>query len=251
MNKYAKVIVNADDLGISLDVNDAVFELMAQGRVTSATIMANGEAVDDAVRRTRDFPNCSFGIHLNLTKNRPLTRKSELTVLLNPDGSFSEYAVRAAPLTSGLRTAILAEFSTQVQFLISQGISISHFDSHHHIHTIPGLFGVLKTLQVKFKVSKVRLSMNVYSVRQTKSIMFRKALWNLSLRVFRKTVTTQYFTALATFYDRMNTFTRVPKSIELMVHPGSSRFTSETELLRVDLLKTCPFELVPINYNQL
>ena len=65
------VIVNADDLGINHVVNDAIFDLMARSRVTSATLIANGPAIDDAVRGAREFSFVSFGIHLNLAEFEP------------------------------------------------------------------------------------------------------------------------------------------------------------------------------------
>jgi hypothetical protein len=67
------VIVNADDLGMSREVNDAIFELMSRGRISSATILANAPATRDAARRAQAFPRCSFGVHLNLTQFEPLT----------------------------------------------------------------------------------------------------------------------------------------------------------------------------------
>ena len=68
-----RIIINADDLGISQEVNDAIFGLMAEGKVTSATILANGPAVEEAARRVAEFPECSFGVHLNLTEFKPWT----------------------------------------------------------------------------------------------------------------------------------------------------------------------------------
>ena len=56
-----ELIVNADDLGISRKVNQATFDLMEQGRVTSATLLANGPNVEEACERIHEFASCSFG----------------------------------------------------------------------------------------------------------------------------------------------------------------------------------------------
>ena len=44
-----KIIINADDLGLSCLVNDEIFSLIANGRITSSTIMANAPATEDAL----------------------------------------------------------------------------------------------------------------------------------------------------------------------------------------------------------
>lgn len=75
-----QIIVNADDLGISSEVNDAIFGFIRSGLVTSATMLANGPQITEAAVRVREFPECSFGIHLNLTEFKPLRTDSRLSV---------------------------------------------------------------------------------------------------------------------------------------------------------------------------
>src|SRR5689334_5067515 len=85
-----RVILHADDLGISYEVNDAIFDLMQHNMITSASILANGPAFEDAARRSRLFPNCSFGIHLNLTQFGPLSSRQGLQSFLNQNGQFTK-----------------------------------------------------------------------------------------------------------------------------------------------------------------
>src|SRR5215471_2247740 len=61
-----RIIVNADDLGISEAVNEATFRAMERGVITSATMLANGPEVVAAAKLAPRFPKCSFGVHLNL-----------------------------------------------------------------------------------------------------------------------------------------------------------------------------------------
>src|SRR5690348_13237242 len=101
-----KVIINADDLGISSEVNAATFELMSQGRVTSATLMANGSAVEAAARCTKDFRHCSFGVHLNVDEFRPLTTHPGLQPILDADRRLVGNALRQVRIRAPLREAI-------------------------------------------------------------------------------------------------------------------------------------------------
>lgn len=251
MKEPVKVIINADDLGAETQVNDAIFAFMQQGKITSASILANGEAVDDAINKAHFFPGGSFGVHLNLTQFRPMTDSEGLMPLLNADGSFNKRAIRSVPMTDKLRKAIMVELTAQVQFLIAQGVPISHIDSHHHIHTIPVLFGVLKKLQGRFGITKVRCSMNFYQDQQSKLTMFQKALWNYTLRHYHKTTTTELFTTFAVFHNKGGSLIRVPKTVELMTHPGALNNAEETALVNRGLKDACPFQMKLINYNQL
>ena len=80
------LIVNAEDLGGNVAINDASFALMEAGVVTSSTIIANGPAFEHAIAAIKQFPNCSFGVHLNLTVFPPLTASSGLAPVLDDYG---------------------------------------------------------------------------------------------------------------------------------------------------------------------
>ena len=101
-----RLIINADDLGLSPEVNESIFALMARRRLTSATILANAPYWEVAVRQAAHFPWCSFGIHLNLTQFQPLSAAPGLQPLLAEAGGLSRPAFRAArcqPLATASR----------------------------------------------------------------------------------------------------------------------------------------------------
>ena len=80
MANVVQIIVNADDLGASQMVNDVTFDLVAQGKVTSATMIANAPFLDDALHRIGGNNSCSFGVHLNLSEFQPLTDSRAIQV---------------------------------------------------------------------------------------------------------------------------------------------------------------------------
>ncbi len=249
-----RVIINADDLGMNAVVNSATFDLMARGRITSATLLANGAAVEEAAARTREFPNCSFGIHLNLTQYRPLTTEAGLAPLLDQAGRFVGKAVRSVKLTPALREAILEEWSAQVRRLLDLGVTVSHLDSHHHVHTVPGLFRVVKRLQKRFGIRKARLSMNIYppSIPVTRKLLAMKWAWNLALRRWHRTQTTDAFSGFAGFCEAAAVRELNCQSVELMAHPGGELFDSETRLLDdASWQERLGFPLSLISYHEL
>ena len=230
----ARVIINADDLGVSELVNDTIFSLMAERRVSSATILANGAAFEDAVRRARRFPEASFGVHLNVTEFRPLTRSKELSELLDSDGAFRGAAhLRKAKSKRRLRLEITAEWRAQISRVRSAGIHVSHLDSHHHAHTLPFLFPALKQLQREFGIRKVRRTKNLYTSRNQPAwrLLLGKVLWNIALQVWYATRTTRIFTSFEDFLQIAPARLAKHASFELMVHPGTERFAQETRSL--------------------
>ncbi len=248
-----RIIVNADDLGVSDVVNNTIFRLIEDGRVTSATMLANGDAIEDAVRRCSIYPQVSFGIHLNASQFRPITNSEGLTPILSEDGVFLKNRLREIRVSSILREALFNEWSAQVQKIIDMGVNVSHFDSHHHIHTIPALFPVLKKLQHHFSVNKVRNSMNIFpeNDRISLAINIRKKLWNAGLRYLRFTKTTSGFTSLDVLLQNPLVLINHFSSIEVMVHPGNPIYKRETEMLLNKWEIMLPFKVKLINYFDL
>ena len=244
-----RLIINADDLGMSPQVNDGIFGLMARRLITSATILANAPFLEDAARRILQFTWCSFGVHLNLTQFAPLTDPLALHPLLDERGHFSLALFRRARLSSNLRQAVLTEWIAQVNKILSSGIRISHLDSHHDVHTDPRLFLILKRLQWRFGLRKVRLAANLHV--ETQPFSLRNCLWNKALRVFYTTRTVDGFTEFATFLKIPPDHLLAYNTLELMVHPGHQDFITETTALKTAWSDTLPFPVHLINYYDL
>ena len=92
-----KIIINADDFGMSLNVNDAILDLLAREKISSSTILANGPFVEQACAQIHRFPQCSFGVHLNVTEFRPVSQTPALDRLLDSRGEFIMNRVREIP----------------------------------------------------------------------------------------------------------------------------------------------------------
>jgi chitin disaccharide deacetylase len=246
-----RLIVNADDLGYSQEVNARIFGLIASGHVTSATLLMNAPAAEPAVRELRHYPRASFGVHLNITEFPPLTRHLGLTALCNKDGEFKGKAFWVAS-TRQIKEAIYAEWCAQVQRACNLGVSVSHLDSHHHVHTRPELFLLLKRVQRRFGIRKVRLTRNIYDLGSRRIGMLPiKAVWNFALRYYYRTQTTNGFTDFSTFHSRLQIGLSWQGTVELMCHPGNPLFEAETELIETDWLATLTPQARLISYNNL
>jgi predicted glycoside hydrolase/deacetylase ChbG (UPF0249 family) len=256
VNRFAgsrvRLIVNADDLGSSQRVNTAVFALMRTGRIRSATLMANGRAFDDAVSGIGDFPHCSFGIHLNVATRIPVGDASELAPILGAGGQFQVAAVRRLFVPQQVCDAVLREWRSQIAKVKKAGIAVSHIDSHHHVHTVPGLFGTLKRVQREFGIFRVRLAECRPGRRSLAAIPLRlgKAFWNRALRM-DGTKTTDDFCSLARFRTLSKGRFARPRTMEIMVHPGSAAREEENSLFDLEWWARVMRENEMISYNDL
>ncbi len=253
MKRRIGVIVNADDLGSFPKIDASIFSFMHANKVTSASLIANGGTFPDVIERVRGMKEFSFGVHLNLTSFRPLAPSSALAPLLLDNGEFSPDLSSVAKKVQRreVRRAVYREWRAQVATVIEAGISVSHLDSHEHVHTIPYLFFALKKLQAEFQIRRVRISANEF--RQNKSIWKRgmKSAWNFGLRHFYKTRTTQGFSSFRDFYHRAVRGELGYSVYELMVHPGPEMYESETELLWSDWERQIPYDIQLMNFHDL
>jgi len=249
-----KIIVNADDLGLSESVNDAIFQAMKRGAITSATMLANGSAVNAAASSLHLFPKCSFGVHLNLTEFEPLCPDSrkDLASILDENKCFNGNSIREVKIGLSLLRAIFREWCWQIEHLMRLGVELSHFDGHHHVHTIPHLLPVLAALRRRYKIKRVRISRNLYEdfERPSRLLLAEKAAYNQALRALGFQ-TTRIFGDLCAY---VNLYAQQPPraaSAELMTHPGSLPRTEEADLLESDWPGRLSYKATFVSYNSL
>lgn len=247
-----RIIVNADDLGISHEVNEAIFEGMRTGRITSATALANGPTIEAAAEDARFFPQCSFGAHLNLTEFQPLSEDDALSSILNESGCFNGNAIREVKIDASLVAAVYREWCTQIENLMRLGFTLSHLDSHHHVHTIPELLPVLAAIRHRYKIYKIRISRNLYESAEcpNKVLLGKKKAFNFALRILGFQ-TTRAFTDFSTFIKSHSESDLPGESLEVMTHPGSFLTADETELLHSEWRSSLGYGCSLISYKEL
>ncbi len=156
-----RIIINADDFGLCDGVNKAVAQAHTKGVLTSATIMANMPAAEEAVKIAKKLPSLGVGVHLNLFKGRPVSKDSRVDCLLDADGRFAFSPVRLSLLSMGrhkIRNAIRTELAAQIQWVIDSGLAPTHLDSHKHIHSFPAIFPIVCESARRFRIAAVRFT---------------------------------------------------------------------------------------------
>jgi predicted glycoside hydrolase/deacetylase ChbG (UPF0249 family) len=126
-----RLIINADDFGLTHGVNQAIAELHRAGVLTSATLMAREKATGEAIEIALATPSLGVGCHVVLVGGEPvLPGGFQLSM-----GTFLRRAITGR-IDS---TAIEAEASAQIQLLQNRGITLTHIDTHKHTHIFPAV----------------------------------------------------------------------------------------------------------------
>ena len=155
-----RLIVNADDFGIHAAVNRGIAAGYNVGIITSTSLMAGGAAFADAVRVVGECPGLGVGVHLTLVGGGyPVLSTQSVPSLLDETGRFlpSHPVFIARYLAGKINLAeVERELTAQVEKICDAGIVPTHFDSHQHLHVLPGIFAVVTKLAARFDIRAIR-----------------------------------------------------------------------------------------------
>ena len=154
-----RLIVNADDFGLTESVNRGIIAAHRDGILTSASLLANGLAFDDAITLCRQVPKISVGVHLNVSEGTPVSAASRIPTLVSQGGELhlSPFRLAARILTKQIDLQdIRSEFHAQVFKVFDAGITPTHLDGHLHVHILPQLTSLVIALAHEFHIRYVR-----------------------------------------------------------------------------------------------
>lgn len=139
MEGRKRLIINADDMGLSRGITEGIIAAHWQGVVTSTSLLVNQPETDHAVEVLRQIPELGVGIHLNISEGTPVLPPSKVPTLVTADGHFHGLSEMARRLScwQASSTEIEAEFRAQIQRMKRYGITPTHADCHHDLHLRP------------------------------------------------------------------------------------------------------------------
>jgi len=157
-------VINADDLGLDSQVNEAVISGIRQGFITDASLMVKAPACTEAVAELKKIGFTSLGIHIDLdyilswsSPGIEHHSRSKLGRLLNQK-----------EFTQILRQ----EAGEQVSLFLSHGLRPSHIDTHHHVHGFVPIFEIMLELMQEYLIRAIRFSPEGYSLSTREDIPF-------------------------------------------------------------------------------
>jgi chitin disaccharide deacetylase len=155
-----RLVVNADDFGLTAGVNDGICDAYDHGILTSASLFAAAPATADAIRRALDRPSLGVGVHLSLVDGIPTLAPSRIPTLVEDDGRFrrSWKPFIIACLRGKVSLAeVELELTAQVERLRSAGVRLTHLDAHKHVHAYPPVFAIVARVAQRLGIPVVRV----------------------------------------------------------------------------------------------
>ena len=149
MENLKRLIINADDFGRHELINQAVEKGVTEGCLRSATLMPGGKAFESAVAVARRQKELGVGIHFTLVNGYPILPPQEIPSLVTAEGVFfDDYTVLVKHFLAGRVNLeeVRAELAAQLNKLEGAGLSLTHADSHQHMHTLPGVIDTALSL---------------------------------------------------------------------------------------------------------
>ncbi len=181
-----RVIINADDFGITSGVNKAIFKLADAGRLTSTSVMTNMAYYADIVQ-LKD--RIGIGLHFNLTVGQPVTEPLKIPSLVNKNGEFFELPALLKNVKMGKvsRKDVETEFNAQIKRLLEIGIQPDHLNSHESILKYPFFIRDVKRIARNYGIEAVR-SFSPREFDYTRLFSPGKIVRSLYLSIQKKTL---------------------------------------------------------------
>ena len=229
MTKKVKYLrVTADDFGLTKGVTDGIIKCHKDGILTHTSIMCNSIDFERAIDICKGIPTLNIGVHLNLTYGMPLIQNANS--LINKYQSFYDLKNFVIKYIMGKisKEQIYKEWSAQISKVLNLGIKITHLDSHHHIHMLPGVNKIIKECARNFSVPYIRNTSEMLSFKEKGMKINLKKLIFLFLSIINSEGSKSYEFKGLYMHGKKNFKTLLMNLInnlnfgvtELMVHPG-------------------------------
>ena len=223
------LIINADDFGLDDETVDWTIKGFETGKITSATIMAGMPATERAVEYAKAHPQFSFGVHLCLVDEKPMSDPAKIPSMIDPK-TGKLWATRQFIIRNFLGVVKVADIKTemkaQIESLKAMGLVISHVDGHGHNHRLPQSIKALRELQLEGEIGgKVRRCQNLFVGKP--GLLSRVINAPMQKRLNKSFKMTNHFLMTAGHTQDVKWFSKALKMLpdgitEIGIHPGKT-----------------------------
>ncbi|MER2196739.1 hopanoid biosynthesis-associated protein HpnK, partial [Methylobacterium brachiatum] len=155
-----RLVVTADDFGLSLEVNEAVEQAHRGGILTAASLMVSAPAAADAVARAKRMPSLRVGLHLVLVEAWPTLPAAQLPDLTDADGLMRADMARVGldlARKPAARRQLAAEITAQFEAYRATGLPLDHVNAHKHFHVHPLIAGAVLRIGRDYNMRAIRV----------------------------------------------------------------------------------------------
>jgi chitin disaccharide deacetylase len=156
-----RLIVNADDFGRSTSINRAVIQAHQRGILTTASLMVNGAAAEEAVALAHEHPCLGVGLHLTLSHGTSALPYSEIPDLVDANQKFSNNAPAVGFkyfVSPRCHAQLEIEIAAQFQKFNATGVTLDHVNGHLQFHLHPTIFKILRRRRAEFGIRQMRVT---------------------------------------------------------------------------------------------
>lgn len=158
-----KLIVTADDYGMSRAVNAAIDAGIEAGLITSTNVMTNMPFYREAVKLKQN-PHVSVGLHWVLASGKPILPKEEIPTLVNEKGVFYPYPVFRRRLRKKqiayheIKKELLAQYKLFYDLLGQP----DYWNTHQNTHVDFGIYRLFVDTAAELGIMKMRSHQRIY-----------------------------------------------------------------------------------------
>jgi len=155
-----RLIITADDFGLSESVNEAVQIAHREGVLTAASLMVGAPAAADAVARAHRMPQLAVGLHVVVVQGRPVLPPGQIPDLVDATGRFADALGKAGVryfFHPRARAQLGAEIRAQFEAFRASGLTLDHVNAHNHMHLHPTILGLILEVGRDYGMKAVRV----------------------------------------------------------------------------------------------
>ena len=237
-----KLIINADDFALHHSVNKGIITASEEGVLTSTSIIPSGAFFDEAVKMAILNKKIGIGVHLTLVHERPILPIARVKSLITTKNLFHNNYLEFIKkmLNNEINyQEVYAELSAQIKAVQKTGITITHLDSHQHLHILPKITDIVLQLAQEYNIKSIRIpdealfftggypwTVNRMIGRTGLSILAKMARLKIGKNLF---MPDHFFGMLAGGNMKEEYLLQIIKTLpagitEIMMHPAESNF---------------------------
>lgn len=155
-----RLVVNADDYGMTESISKGILKAHFEGIVTSVSIVTNTPSFNKTISWVKDA-DIDKGIHLTLNSGEPLSSSARKLPIVRNELEFLKSPIYTPlfymSIKSERKKIIYGEFKKQIEKLLQLGIKITHLDSHYHLHVFPQISDIIVNLINEYNIEYIRI----------------------------------------------------------------------------------------------
>lgn len=174
-----KLIITADDYGMSVSVNEAIDAGISASIITSTNVMTNMPHYTEA-SKLKELPDISVGIHWTLSCGKPVLSPQEIPTLVNQQGEFYKYP----DFRKRYRKKLIKDDDIKKELIAQYSLfeevygEADYWNTHQNVHVDFRIYKLFVEVAKHLGIDKMRSHQRIY-VPESANDARQPLLWRL------------------------------------------------------------------------